>query len=174
MNTEIFFSNFPLFWVPYFVAGMLLTRLNSIEATNKTGKVVWVSKGDIACIAALSFTFIPDLLQPATSFIRFGVLMPLYMLFIVDLAKGKGVIARLLSGRILNYLGEISFSIFVWQSVVIAGLVLSISVFPASVDFHVPLAIVSVLLLSIASLHWIERPISNYVKRKLHRIVQSG
>ncbi|MDM7861516.1 acyltransferase [Alteromonas sp. ASW11-36] len=169
MNTEIFFNNFPLFWLPYFVAGMLLTRLINSEEPEKTYNVYSVSIGDLAFVAALSFTFIPDLLQPLTSVIRFGVLMPLYMLFIIDLAKGKGIIARLISGRVLNYLGEISFSIFIWQAAVIAALVNSVSVYPAIVDYHLPVAIISILLVSIASFHWLERPIYNYVKRKLNR-----
>jgi peptidoglycan/LPS O-acetylase OafA/YrhL len=166
MNTEIFFSNFPLFWVPYFIAGTLLSRLIKDNTMPLNRRNVWLAKGDVAFIAALSFTFIPDLLQPLTSFIRFGVLMPLYMIFIVDLARGNGLMARLLSGRLMNYLGQISFSIFIWQSVVIAALLISASLYPPVTKVHLPMAIIAVLLISIASLHWVERPIARYIKAK--------
>lgn len=174
MSTEIFYSNFPLFWVPYFVAGMLLTRLTALKDSSESDKKPLIALGDIAFLVALGFTLIPELLQPTTSFLRFGVLMPVYMIFIADLARGRGLVARLVSGRVFQYLGEISFSIFIWQSVVIAALFISLSVFPPIADYQFSLAIVSVLLISMASLYWIERPISQWIKGKLAVSQQSS
>lgn len=167
MQTEIFYSNFPLFWVPYFVAGMLLTRIISVAENAKSDSKPVIALGDIAFILAISFAMVPDLFQPMTSFIRFGLLMPIYMVFVADLARGRGFVARLLSYRAFHYLGEISFSIFIWQSVVIAALFISLSIYPPIADYHFSIAIVSILLIAIGSLHWIERPISQWTKRKL-------
>jgi peptidoglycan/LPS O-acetylase OafA/YrhL len=55
MNKELFFGNFPLFWVPYFVAGMLMTRifsLNRFRAKQQTpAAFAW---GDLASFSGNS------------------------------------------------------------------------------------------------------------------------
>ena len=48
--------------------------------------------------------------------LRHGALLPLYMLVLYDLALGRGLVARVFSLPGMNFLGQLSFSIFIWQN----------------------------------------------------------
>jgi peptidoglycan/LPS O-acetylase OafA/YrhL len=52
--------------------------------------------------------------------LRHGLLAPLHVAVIVDLAAGRGLFAKVLEWRWLAKLGDASFSLFMWQLPMIA------------------------------------------------------
>ncbi|WP_026374802.1 acyltransferase family protein [Aestuariibacter salexigens] len=174
MHTELFFSNFPLFWVPYFVSGMLLSRVVSISGASSTNSAAsFFSLGDVALGLLIGIACIPSLDTYLVYFLRFGLLMPLYMVFIIDLAKGKGFVARLLSSSIMQRLGDIGFSIFIWQAFVLAVAFISIEHFPQLADVHLALAVILVLLLAVFSTYVIEKPLARAIVKRFSRRANS-
>jgi peptidoglycan/LPS O-acetylase OafA/YrhL len=167
MNKELFFGNFPLFWVPYFVAGMLMTRifsLNRFRAKQQTpAAFAW---GDLAFFLVIVIACLPDIEQPIRYFIRQGLLMPLYIIFVLDLARGKGLMAKIFALPGTGFLGEIGFSIFIWQSVVMTAVFISLSLYPAIAQYQVCLAVILVMALAIPSTYLIEKPFVRFIRRK--------
>lgn len=167
MTFEMFFSHFPLFWIPYFVAGMVMTRIFSLNRTqDKQQSTVLFAWGDLAFLLVIAISLIPNLEQPYVFVFRQGLLMPLYMVFLLDLARGKGLIARLFSLPGTHFLGKIGFSMFIWQAVIFAGLFISLSVFPASAPYQVWLAIAAIFILAIPSTYLVEKPLVKLIRRK--------
>jgi len=113
-NLDIFIANFPIFWVPYFVAGMLMTRVFSlsryIPAPSKPATVGW---GDVAFIMIVAIAITPGIEQPLKFLIRQGLAMPLYMMLLLDLACGRGVVSRLFSLPGTGFLGEMGYQIWI-------------------------------------------------------------
>lgn len=167
MNTELFFNNFPLFWVPYFAAGMLITRifsLNRFSASQQTPSLfAW---GDFAFIIVIIIACIPDIKQPMQLFIRQGLLMPLYIVFILDLARGKGIMAKVFTLPGSKFLGETGFSLFIWQSVIMAAAFVSLEYFPEIGPYQVWLAIILLLAVSIPSTYLFEKPLARLIRIK--------
>lgn len=167
MNTELFFANFPLFWVPYFVAGMLMTRIFCLHRSHPEPPQPSIfSLGDIAFIFVLVIAFMPDIEQPTRLFIRQGLLMPLYIVFVLDLARGKGLMAKIFALPGTGFLGETGFSIFIWQSVVFSAAFMSLLFFPAIGPYQVWLAVALVMALAITSTFLIEKPIVRLIRIK--------
>ena len=171
MNTELFFSNFPLFWVPYFVAGMLMSRifsLNRFRASQQTPSLLaW---GDFAFVIVIVIACIPDIKQPMQLFIRQGLLMPLYIVFILDLARGKGMMAKVFTLPGTKFLGETGFSIFIWQSVIMTAAFVSLEYFPEIGPYQVWLGIILLLAVSIPSTYFFEKPLARFIQRKYIKI----
>jgi peptidoglycan/LPS O-acetylase OafA/YrhL len=167
MNTELFFNNFPLFWVPYFVAGILITRIFSL---NKFSKIQQTSSllawGDFAFIIVIVIACTPDIMQPMQLFIRQGLLMPLYIVFILDLACGKGIMAKMFTLPGTQFLGETGFSIFIWQSVIMTAVFVSLEYFPEIGPYQFWLAIILLLAVSIPSTYLFEKPLARLIRIK--------
>ncbi|RZA05499.1 MAG: hypothetical protein EOO68_06475 [Moraxellaceae bacterium] len=92
--------------------------------------------------------------------------MPLYMLIIVDLARGNGVVARLLSIRLMSFLGETGFSIFIWQNMVMVACWMMVMINPVLGTHQFKGAMVGIVLLGIFSAYVIEQPLSKWLRRK--------
>jgi peptidoglycan/LPS O-acetylase OafA/YrhL len=167
MNNELFFSNFPLFWVPYFVAGMLLTRVFSLNRSSAIKRVsATFAWGDAAFILVIVIACLPDIEPMLRHLIRQGLLMPIYVVFLLDLARGKGLMAKVFALPGMGFLGETGFSIFIWQSVVIAGAFISLSLYPEIASYQVWLAVMFVMVLAIPSTYLIEKPFVRFIRRK--------
>lgn len=169
-NWQIFISSFPPFWVPHFFAGMLLCRAaglsKHIEPENHSSAPP-VALGDVAMVTVLALAFIPDIEEPIKYFLRHGLMMPLYMLIIVDLARGRGIFARLLAAKPLLYLGETGYSIFIWQNLVMVFCWLAVSINPALGQTQFYVASAAMVLLAIISTYGIERPLARKLRRRL-------
>jgi peptidoglycan/LPS O-acetylase OafA/YrhL len=122
----------PLFWWPHFVLGMLLAEFtSSAERTVATGKAPfrWISLGDASVVVLVAVLMAPewlwsDLLGLPPHWLRLmlrhGLVAPLYLAIVADLAAGRGLFARLFEWRPLAKLGDASFSLFMWQLPMIA------------------------------------------------------
>jgi peptidoglycan/LPS O-acetylase OafA/YrhL len=92
-------------------------------------------------------------------------MMPLYMLIIVDLARGDGLVARLLSFRLMGFLGETGFSIFIWQNMVMVVCWMTVMINPALGLHQFKAALVGIVFLGIFSTYVIEKPFSKWLRR---------
>jgi len=168
-NWQIFIGSTPLFWVPQFAGGMLLSRYLGISRFCnqwRPEKTRLFARGDLAMLAVIAIAFTPGIEEPFKYFLRHGLLMPLFMLIIVDFARGHGVAARLFSLPGTGFLGETAFSLFIWQNFVMILLWVTVGV-SANMGLHqVWLAPVGIVLLACASTYFIEKPIARMLRRK--------
>ena len=167
MNIDIFFANTPLFWVPYFAAGMLMTRVFSLSRFEPIPQSPsWFAWGDVAFIVVIAIACMPGIEQPLKFFVRQGLLMPLYVVLILDLARGRGLMARFFTLPGTGFLGETGFSIFIWQIVVMIGSYIAYTVNPAIGPYQVWIAIVAIMVLAIPSTYLIEKPLTRVIRSK--------
>jgi peptidoglycan/LPS O-acetylase OafA/YrhL len=168
----------PLVWLPHFFMGMLLARVFTITRFNPAwapGPARWrLSWGDAVVALLLPALFLLDdeavsqlVHFPPYLVLRHGLLAPLYLVLVYDLANNRGVTARLLSLPGLKRLGDASFSMFVLQ---VPTLVLTGVLF-GKVPMHplVRLALkaactVAVSLLSVALF---EKPVARWLRKRL-------
>lgn len=167
MTLQLFFSNFPVFWLPYFVAGMLLARVfpmhNQAVGRQSSSLFAW---GDVATVILIAIACVPAIELHFMYVLRYGLLMPLYMLIIVDLARGRGLLAKLMTLPGTKSLGDLGFSIFIWQAFVLALAFLSLSIYPQIGPYQVSLAIAMVLTLATLSTHFLEKPLAKRIRAR--------
>ncbi len=170
----------PLFWFPHFAMGMLLARVFKISRYDiewrKAASSELVSWGDLAAVVLLAVFCAPDdILKKYLTFnlvspnfiIRHGLLSPLYLFLIYDLAIGRGLLAKLLSFRPLALLGEASFSIFMLQFPVLIMAYGLAYVWPGDSGSFLILMTVILIAASVASVRWFEKPVSNWLRRTM-------
>ncbi len=164
LNWQIFIGSTPLFWVPHFAAGMLLSRVSGITRYNstwQTHKPSWLAWGDLALLAVIVIACLPGMgEEPFKFFLRHGLVMPLYMLLILDLAKGRGLAAKIFALPGMRQLGEASFSIFIWQNLVMVFCWGTAAMAPEVGHYQVYGAALIMVVLALASTHWLEKPIA--------------
>lgn len=169
MFWHIFISSTPIFWLAHFVAGMLLTRVFNITRYNTdfmNGKKSWFAWGDLALVAIIAITCIPGIVEPYKYFLRHGLVMPLYIIILIDLAKGNGLAARLFSLPGMDFLGETSFSIFIWQTLVTAMCWGYVMMNPAGSDYQFVSAMAALIGVAIFSTYVLEKPLTKWLQKK--------
>lgn len=167
MNVDMFVANTPLFWVPYFAAGMIMTRVFSLSRFKPTPyNPSWYSWGDVAFVIVIAIGCTPGIGQPLKFFIRQGLLMPLTIMIVLDLARGNGLMAKVFSLPGTGFLGETGYAIFIWQSVILIASYVSLTVNPAIGPYQIWIAIVSIMALAIPSTYLIEKPLARVIRRK--------
>ena len=108
----------PLTWLPQFLAGVALGRWFGLTVDRQGGQAVprqrgGISGGDAVALSILVFlAFVPRVLYVP---LRHGLLAPLFLVIIRDLARGRGLLARFLSWPGFGKLSEASFSLFALQ-----------------------------------------------------------
>jgi peptidoglycan/LPS O-acetylase OafA/YrhL len=167
-NWQIFIGSTPLFWVPHFVAGMLMSRIFRIsrfEQGWRENPKPWISLGDFALIAVIALCLMEPHDRAWRHILRHGALMPFYMLVLYDLALGRGLVARVFSLPGMGFLGQTSFSIFIWQNLFL-GLVFGMAIaVPGSRQFLFWFAVIGVTIIAMISTYWIEKPIARRLRR---------
>jgi peptidoglycan/LPS O-acetylase OafA/YrhL len=172
---SIFLGSTPLFWVPHFVAGMLLSRLTGISRfapassaaqSSKVAPRPWLAWGDLALLAVIGIACLPGLEEPLKYFLRHGLIMPLYMILILDLARGRGLAARLFSLPGTGILGETSFSIFIWQNMVMIMCWISLNINPELGHHHLWAASLGIVVLSLFSTYVLEKPFARWLRKR--------
>lgn len=169
MFWHIFISSTPIFWLAHFVAGMLLTRIFHITRYNTefmSEKKSWFAWGDLALIAIIAITCIPGIGEPYKYFLRHGLVMPLYIIILIDLAKGRGLAARIFSLPGMNFLGETSFSIFIWQTFITMICWGAIMANPTGNDHQFLWALAGLIGISIFSTYVLEKPLTKWLQKK--------
>ena len=92
--------------------------------------------------------------------------MPFFIVMVLDLARGKGLMARVFSLPGTGFLGETGYSIFIWQSVVLIFSYVSLEIFPGIGPYQVWIAIALILALAIPSTYLVEKPIARAIRSK--------
>lgn len=166
LNWQIFIGSTPLFWVPHFVAGMLLSRIFGISRFDKEFKCggSWLAWGDLAFASIIVIACLPNIGEPLKFFLRHGLLMPLYMILVLDLARGRGLLAKLFSVPGMNFLGETGFSIFIWQNLVMIGCFAALMINPHGGEHQLLGASAAMVILAIVSTYWIEKPLASKLR----------
>lgn len=165
---QIFIGSTPLFWVAHLVAGMLLSRLLKISRYNPDFRPTnnWLSLGDLAFVAVIVLTLVPSIEEPLKYYLRHGLMMPLYLIIVYDLAKGNGIAARFFSLPGMKFIGETGFSVFIWQNIVMIFLFISLLISPATGQYQFIASSLCMVLLAIFSTYILEKPLSKWVRRK--------
>lgn len=167
MNVDMFVANTPIFWVPYFAAGMLMTRIFSLSRFKaRPMSSSWFALGDVAFIVVIVIACTPGIEQPLKFFIRQGLLMPLFVVIVLDLARGRGVMARFFSLPGTGFLGETGYSIFIWQIIVLIAMHVSIMINPVIGPYQIWIAIAMIMALAIPSTYLIEKPLARFIRKK--------
>jgi len=168
-NWQIFIGSTPLFWVAQFVAGMLLSRVFAISrfehAWRETSKP-WISPGDLALAAVVIISLMPPHDEVWRLILRHGALMPLYLVAIHDLALGRGLAARVFSLPGMSFLGQLSFSIFIWQNLFMMFGFMSILAAPQVPDISFLVAVLGLLGMSMISTFFIEKPLARRLRNR--------
>jgi len=169
-NWQIFLGSTPLFWVPHFAAGMLVSRIFSIsrfEQAWRNGSKPWISAGDFALIAVIAISVMEPHDRVWRHILRHGALMPLYLVVLHDLALGRGFVARFFSLPGMGFLGQTSFSIFIWQNLFLGlGVGMSMAM-PESRSISFWFSVIGLTLMAMISTYWIEKPIARRLRRRL-------
>jgi len=115
----------PLCWLPQFLLGICLGRLHTLSlmearsaaqdpfVDQKSTEGHWFAKSDVALLALAlilgSGDWIPYVL------LRHGICVPLYILLVFDVAKGRGIVGRIFAHRWLREFSIASFPLFALQ-----------------------------------------------------------
>jgi peptidoglycan/LPS O-acetylase OafA/YrhL len=169
LHWMIFIGSNPLFWVAHFVAGMLMSRvfaLSRFDTAWRDRPKPWISPGDVALLAVLAISLMEPHDRPWRHILRHGALMPLYMLALYDLALGRGLAARIFSLPGMGFLGQLSFSIFIWQNLFLALGVGMVLAFPDSPAVSFWFAVTGLLVMSMISTFFIEKPLARKLRGK--------
>ncbi len=172
VNWRIFIGSTPLFWVAQFVAGMLLARIFGLSRFTqgwRTQPKRWFALGDLALLALIAIALMEPHSYPWRHILRHGLLMPLYLLVIYDFALGRGFFARVFSLPGMNFLGQLSFSIFIWQNLLmmVSFIVVFVNREAAPAAFWT--AVLGLLCISAVSTYFIEKPIASRLRRRFAR-----
>jgi peptidoglycan/LPS O-acetylase OafA/YrhL len=153
------------------LSGISRDDLSWADTTRRSGP----SWGDLAALALLLIMVTPDQFfqtilflgeRPPHGIFRHGLLAPLHCLVIHDLALNRGWLARILSHRMLEKLGEASFGIFILQGPIgFPVLMMLPRHWPALVRLLITVAVV--VAVSLLSVRYFERPVARKLKRWL-------
>jgi peptidoglycan/LPS O-acetylase OafA/YrhL len=168
LNWSIFIGSTPLFWVPQFAAGMLLARVSGIsrfETAWRERPRRWFAFGDLALLAVIAIAVMEPHSLPWHHVMRHGLLMPLYLVVIHDFALGRGVFARLFSLPGMGFLGQTSFSVFIWQNFFMI-VAFAVAYGTQNAAAALPVAVIGVIVMSILSTYLIERPLARRLRRR--------
>jgi peptidoglycan/LPS O-acetylase OafA/YrhL len=175
-----FIMRTPLLWLPHFFMGMLLARIFNISRHNRSWERPYrlpVSLGDAAFVALMALFCIDTGTlgggQYSHLFMRHGLLAPLYLVLIHDLARNRGLVARLFCLPGLRYLGDASFSIFILQGPM---LMLDMAAFgalaaaspPIEVDLFARFIVLlaATVAVSLLSVRFFERSVAAWLRRR--------
>jgi peptidoglycan/LPS O-acetylase OafA/YrhL len=182
-SSELVMRN-PIFWLPPFLCGMSLAmqfRISryipnerTFDIPDESTTAFGFSRGDAALIILMAIQcfddkWIADHITGGHSvhfYLRHGTLTPLYLVLLLDLARGRGIASWFFKGAIWKWLGTASFSIFMLQMpgiilTNIASGIVSIQPLPKFL-----LVNVITLGLSITSVWLFEKPIAKFLRRR--------
>jgi peptidoglycan/LPS O-acetylase OafA/YrhL len=148
---------------------MLMSRIFAIsrfETAWQAKSKPWISPGDVALIAVIALSVMDPHDRAWRHILRHGALMPLYMLVLYDLALGRGFIARFFSLPGMGFLGQTSFSIFIWQNLFLGLGFAMVMAMPGSTSASFWFAVIGLTTMAIISTYLIEKPLARKLRRR--------
>jgi peptidoglycan/LPS O-acetylase OafA/YrhL len=157
----------PLFWIPHFLMGMTLSRLAEISrfdlSWQGSSRSVF-SWGDLSFLGVLGVSLVD---VPIPNFVlRHGLLAPFYLVTIYDLARNRGMLARLLCLPGIRILGDASFAMFMLQLPVFILIMIVATVIPMPSALHVSLIVIVAVGVSLLSTRYFEKPVSRRLRAR--------
>jgi peptidoglycan/LPS O-acetylase OafA/YrhL len=135
--------------------------------SNRAKPKPWVSPGDLALLAVVLVSLMEPHSLAWRHILRHGALMPLYLLALHDLALGRGLIARFFSLPGMGFLGQSSFSIFIWQNLfLMLGVGMGMTA-PESKSLSFWFAVIGLTSMAMISTWWIEKPIAKRLRKRM-------
>lgn len=193
MEAEQYFWSFmhthPLGRLPEFVAGIIAGRvfLQHRDSLNELGvekRRLIANALEIGLLLACIWLILNlrELVQPLLQiagldfvvyFLRSG-LFPLFMVLIIIYAAGSGIVSKLLSHRILVFLGEISFALYLVHQIVIRAFVFNPDL-SAALNPYQTLGVILLLSLSLSAVAylWVENPARLLARADLSRVIST-
>ncbi len=158
-NLQMAIEFTPLLRLPEFLAGVLLGRAYVQGAFNAIHGSVVALLSSLAIVGLLAAT--PSIPHPL---VANGLLMPLFAMLIVSLARGQGIVAALLSRPFMVLLGEASYGVYILQIPVAYVLRL-----PPPIHSLAALCVYLVALVtaSLLSWHFVETPARKFLRGRL-------
>lgn len=174
-----FVMRFPPFWLPHFLSGVWLavhfgfSRDLRESQKHSSPRAFVVSFGDLAIAALMAIYSIDDawldsLFGPNHSvhfLLRHGLLTPLFLVVIFDLASGRGLAAKMLGWKFWEFLGQASFTIFMLQMLGSIGGIIFSSITGENGWGKLIVATISTISISLASVAWFEKPVAKQIRR---------
>jgi len=161
---EEFISDFPLWHLVTFIAGMTSAR---IVLRNYTMFRVQFFATFLFLVSLALFAYIIFIPNPFLKYVHNGLLCPLFALLIVSLFYDRSVIHRFLSQPAISKLGDLSYGLFIFQYPVwiICNRV-------ATDSFIISNYFFLIYLLALITFAWVinryvERPILQLLRKKL-------
>jgi len=151
----------PLSWLPQFLSGVALGRLFSRQVdlglvTPGSQEKPRPSAGDaVAAGLLLSLALVPGVAYVP---LRHGLLAPLTLFVIADLARGRGLLGRLLAWRWFGRLSEASFSLFALQMPAGVWFCVAVVTSPRGTTAELLAMIAWTLLLAVVWAEAVQRP----------------
>ncbi len=165
VNHWIFYIN-PVFRLLDFMVGMLVYRIafikNSPCENTSFNEMLSVSFLILGAYAYSTLVF-PEILRAQLLY------LPIMAFIVYAFSKGTGILSRLLKGKLLILLGEASFSLYLIHNPIIS---LANAIF-LKTPLQIPVFIYSIVLTiiciiaSVMTYLFIEKPIHNYLKRRI-------
>jgi peptidoglycan/LPS O-acetylase OafA/YrhL len=158
----------PMVWLPQFLSGIVMGRLIALRVDSGESKVGrlpdrWVSVGDFVAGALVLFlAFVPNI---PYVLLRHGLLVPITLAILADLANGHGLIARTLTWRGFERVSDASFGLFALQMP--AGVWFAIAVLRSSQGTTVQLIgmITSTFVAAILWTEAVQRPLLQNLRK---------
>lgn len=163
-----FIMYFPLWHLNTFVSGiasgMIFLALRDKIKANGILPVLIAAVG----LAGVIFILVTD--NPLKRIMHLGMLAPLYAMTVIGLAMDKTIVSRVLSFKPMQFLGEISYGIYILQFPVWAFMEYAMrnSDFDLSSTKGFYLCFAVLLLLSALSYRYFERPARLFIRTKFH------
>jgi len=173
LHQNTFVMNNPLFHLSTFLLGIAAGRLFESKQdilAIYTSKFELLSLVMITVLALLVMSRNPIFLK----FYHNGLLAPVFVLFIYTVALSKGRLIKLFANRRLEYLGEISYGIYILQfpvSILVFGIMDRIVKVSPTVGFYIYLP--SLIIISSVTYHFIEKPCRMLIRNLLDKKVRA-
>ncbi len=124
-GNDIMLAKFhPLVWMPIFFVGVFLAR-SPWSQSDSQAPCLTPGWGDAAwCLLIVLLAVLPEV---PYLFARHGLAVPLLLVGVIDLERRRGVVAWVMSTRVLGALGSASFALFIVQLPVAGGAIASLT-----------------------------------------------
>lgn len=181
-----FLMRSPLLWLPHFLMGLLLARVHTITRYDAgwrdRSKPTHFSAGDLSALILLCIFVADDAVlsrwlglfsHTPLLYLRHGLLAPLFLILVYDLARERGFTARILSVPLLQRLGDTSFSLFILQLPV---RILSAPLVPPTLHsgLRLLLLILAAVFCSLLSVNYFEKPVARALRQRLLQKKRAG
>ncbi len=161
----------PAVRIPEFGAGILMARLyrSLSPQSNWLGRGYWFYLPGLV-VSGLVLAYANGIPYPL---VHNGLLLPAYASMILGLALDGGLLARILSGRLIVLLGNASYSMYILHVPIQIGLIValkrlySVEVDPRSIAWVLSYAL-TVIISACLFFKWVEEPFHVNVRKKVN------